>query len=190
MRGRIAFINPVTRTGLIFGSDRKRYFFPLETWHDKVPPPRNLEVSFTARAYQALSVQPFNGSEIEQEIFVPVEPAGPPPRQAGEHVVPDVAVDNFRARQEFSKDSVDADEEASYDSAGISAFGAAPVEPLVSGEVFPELAEEAAPRLSAGTLPPPDLTPASSGMPLKYYAIGIAAFILFVLIAYAITHLL
>jgi hypothetical protein len=180
MRGRIAFINPVTRTGLIYGNDRKRYFFPLETWQNATQPSRNLEVSFTALDYQALSVQPFTGQELEQDVFVPpVRPSPPsPPGRVNATTVPEAAVETFRNAQEFSKSTLEGEDADDL-------FASPAVESLESGEAFPELGASESPYPQIGRVMFTQEDAAPRGLPWKLFLLGMICLLVIAAALYA-----
>ena len=134
MLGRVAFINPATRTGLIFGADRKRYTFALSDWSEAVPPGRNQEVNFLVQDGRVTAIRPltddFLAVAMEPEPEPVVEAPRPKAPRAGTPELPLQAIGSFRGQMEFGADPTPEPEE-----------DAAADDFLDHGEAFPELTE-------------------------------------------------
>jgi hypothetical protein len=68
MRGRVIFVNPPTKTGLIFGANRQRYEFALEEWRESTPLRRNQEVNFQTDGNRALRLKAFTLDYTDEPI--------------------------------------------------------------------------------------------------------------------------
>ena len=185
MLGRVAFLNPATRTGLIFGTDRTRYTFALEDWHDAMLPSRNQDVSFLVQDGRVTIVKP-----VGEDMVLTEEPMAEaePPRQrgarAGTPTVAIQAIEAFRGQMDYGASDAGggAQEAGDADYAGHE---------LDHGEAFPEMLDDDETEIHPG-MERLSLTQASSRSSRygwKPYAIGVGAATLVTAIAAVAIHL-
>ena len=182
MLGRVAFLNPATRTGLIFGADRTRYVFALDDWHDSGLPARNQDVSFLVQDGHVTIVRPFGEDMVlsHEPVLEPEQPRARGPR-AGSPTVGTQAIEAFRSQMDYGAPDA---------TAGVDDEGYAEPE-LDHGEAFPDMldADPTGVRPSIGKLPFTQPGARSARARWKPYALGGGAAALIVAIAAVATHL-
>ncbi len=180
MRGRIIFVQPETKTGLIFGADRQRYDFELAEWQGSEALKRNQEVNFKVQGSHALSIVAYTADYIDEP-----EAAGRATGALWQNSTKPAAKEVPAAKTRLDP-TLDDDIPSGLD----SAFDDGIELPIGTGAADPEIAKPGSPRgvpLGPNILLDEGLGPKHPAW--HYYLMGLGAFFVFILICYLLRPL-